>query len=157
MNNKSSKPAELSSNDPSVSPLLDKNDQTEGEKENFAVLLLRVGRGDEKSVEVPYDIAKAWQEQLSESLKQRSQPPVQEVMHSASKDAPDSNELVEALKQNVRAFRNKDTGEIVHGMVGELPNNWEDVMIIPNISNEAIDAALAQSPSVGLNTKKGGE
>jgi hypothetical protein len=69
---------------------------------------------------------------------------------------PDSNELVEALKQNVRAFRNKDTGEIVHGMVGELPNNWEDVMIIPNISNEAIDAALAQSPSVGLNTKKGG-
>jgi hypothetical protein len=70
---------------------------------------------------------------------------------------PDSNELVEALKQNVRAFRNKDTGDIEYVLMGELPDNWEDVLIIPNISNEVIDSTLAQSPSVGLNAKKGGK
>jgi hypothetical protein len=67
--------------------------------------------------------------------------------------AQDDSELVEALRNNVRGFRNKESGEVQYVLFNASMDDWEEIMIIPNISNEAIDAALAQSPSVG---QKGG-
>jgi hypothetical protein len=51
-------------------------------------------------------------------------------------------ELSDAFKQNNRAFRNIETGEIKYLIVGANTDGWEDVVIIPDISNAAIDAAI---------------
>lgn len=54
--------------------------------------------------------------------------------------------ISEALRDNVRAFRHKDTGEVRYILTNEhIESNWEDVMIIPDISNEAIDVLLRPS------------
>ena len=51
-------------------------------------------------------------------------------------------ELVEAIKKNVRAFRHKESGDIEYVLLKADLSEWEDVMIIPNISDAAIDAAI---------------
>jgi hypothetical protein len=130
----------------STSPLLDKNDQAEGEEvrawiykdriggsphvtfdENEADTLIKLGQ----DIVVPvvtvsylkeclsalefyaskFRYGSTWDDTQShvmndkgkiarDTLAARPQPPVQEVMHSASKDAPDSNELVVAMKKH---------------------------------------------------------
>ena len=69
-----------------------------------------------------------------------------EARQAVENDAAIRNELSVAVANNVRAFRNIETGEIRYVLFGRLDDNteWEDVMIIPNISNEAIDSAIAQ-------------
>lgn len=57
--------------------------------------------------------------------------------------------LQQALFENVRAFRNKNDGEVrylLHN--GNNESDWEDVMIIPNLSNEVIDEVLAQPVAI---------
>ncbi len=52
-------------------------------------------------------------------------------------------QLKDALKQNTRAFLNKETGEtsyVLSGGQGEA--NFEEIMIIPNLSDEIIDQLL---------------
>jgi len=52
--------------------------------------------------------------------------------------------LKDALSANERAFRNKHTGEVQYVLDGEVDASvWDDVMIIPNLSNEAVDEILS--------------
>ncbi len=58
-------------------------------------------------------------------------------------------ELFNALKQNVRAFRHKQTGNIKYLLTGKDKESlWEDVMIIPNLTNKVIDNTLSKSKVV---------
>jgi hypothetical protein len=83
-----------------------------------------------------------------EEINKAPQPPQQEVIHSASKDAHDSNQLVEATLKLIAILEKGEWhGE---GTMGELDGC--DVCIAIHEAK----TALAQSPSVGLNTKKGG-
>lgn len=59
-------------------------------------------------------------------------------------------QLQDALKNNVRAFRHRQSGEVRYVISGpegrdEL-DDYESVMIIPDLDNEAIDAILAINP-----------
>jgi hypothetical protein len=116
----------------SASPLLDKNDQAEFRKV-----------AEQQYMEDAFDYEKdpvgsrdwslywmAWQ--ACAHYIGNPQPPVQKVMHSASKDAPDSNELGEALRE----IANMDA----------CPEDFSARAL------KIARAALAQSPS-----KKGGE
>lgn len=52
--------------------------------------------------------------------------------------------LKDALLANERAFRNKHTGEVQYVLDGEVDASvWDDVMIIPNLSNEVVDTILS--------------
>lgn len=58
-----------------------------------------------------------------------------------------TEQMREALRQNVRAFRNKKDGEVKYILhSGNNEADWEDVMIIPNLQNEVVDSALAAEP-----------
>lgn len=62
------------------------------------------------------------------------------------------SEIQDAIKANMRAFRNRKTGGIYYALIDEQKDElYDDVMIIPNISNVAIDyiLSLASAPEVG--------
>jgi hypothetical protein len=53
-------------------------------------------------------------------------------------------ELVQAIRENVRAFHHTETGAVRYALTGSECDDdcWREVIIIPNISNETIDAVL---------------
>ena len=82
-------------------------------------------------------------------------------MNNEKDGSPDLNaqaisQLQEAIKNNVRAFRHRQSGEIRYVSSGpegrdEL-DDYESVMIIPDLDNETIDAILAINPPSHSNT-----
>lgn len=137
----------------STSPLLDKNDQTEG-KEIFAWAEFDGEGGYDLRL---YEDNEEYRDEYIARNGEKYSDWVMPLYTHPKPPQPDSNELVEAIRENERAFQHKSTGDIEYVLSGENTDDWKEIMIIPNISNETIDAALAQSPSVGLNTKKGGQ
>ena len=54
-------------------------------------------------------------------------------------------ELAKAMSENIRCFRNKTTGDFLYVLLSDCHDDlddWEEVIILPNISNAAIDAAM---------------
>lgn len=59
--------------------------------------------------------------------------------------------LQQALFENVRAYRKIENGQIKYTLCSaDNEADYEDVMIIPNLSNEVIDEVLTQ-PAVAVN------
>ena len=58
-----------------------------------------------------------------------------------------NEQMQDALRQNVRAFRHSESGKIKY-LLTELDDasDYEDVMIIPNLSNKIINKMLAVKP-----------
>lgn len=75
-------------------------------------------------------------------------PKTEHVEFDRLKKSGNVDVMREALRQNVRAFRDVTTGEIKY-LLTENDSDllYEDVMIIPNLTNEMIDQALAAEPA----------
>lgn len=69
---------------------------------------------------------------------------------SLSSDSDAMDQLREAMRANVRAFRHRQSGEIRYILSGQDGSNefemYESVMIIPDLDNQTVDAILALYP-----------
>jgi hypothetical protein len=137
----------------STSPLLDKNDQTEGEREALSKDAILTA-----AKEAGFTVIESRPERKLSSIRTNQHADITDKIirlvrgleNMLALPQPDSNELVE-LRRDAERYRwmqtesNRDYVQF-HDIWYESADDLDT----------AIDAALAQSPSVGLNTKKGG-
>jgi hypothetical protein len=144
----------------STSPLLDKNDQTEGEKLEWE---------DYEKIrdfrEVDFAINNFHLNCTADNATEMVKAIVENTRNYPQPPRPDSNELVELRRdaeryrwiRNNAGFNLGNDYNIGNFQVSQKIKNGEAWYYYEEKLDEIIDAALAQSPSVGLNTKKGDE
>lgn len=75
---------------------------------------------------------------------------------SLSSNSDVMDQLREAIRANVRAFRHRQSGEIRYILSGQDGSNefdmYESVMIIPDLDNQTVDAVLALNPQPNKET-----
>lgn len=80
----------------------------------------------------------------------------QEQQRVVPSDSEATDQLREAIRANVRAFRHRQSGEIRYILSGQDGSNefemYESVMIIPDLDNQTIDAVLALNPQPNKET-----
>jgi hypothetical protein len=145
----------------STSPLLDKNDQAEGEP--FAWLHKITEPDGHETQLLSLGDSNPWSHWLEGHLTECQYRKV--PLYAATQPPqPDSNELVELRRdaeryrwiRNNAGFNLDNDYNIGNFQVSQKIKNREAWYYYEEKLDEIIDAALAQSPSVGLNTKKGG-